>query len=480
MDYDARLAGIVDDLPGYGGHYTEDGHLVVWLKANSSDLTRARAAIGDFRYRSLSGNEAASQRRRAAVDAMTVRVADYDFRELYGWYGELRRPVWALGSINWTDIDERTNRIEIGVTDQSLTQDVERIVDGLSIPRGAVVVVHDPQVLTPQSDTLSTEVPFRRAGVQVSIDASSNECTMAFSTDRPQDGYWYFVTASHCTSTWGDLDGETIGQPYVGTAIGYEVSDPDYWTNATDTLCTATWKCRKSDVALFRYTTWNFFHGYVAWPSLGDSVFTTSVPIVTSYDPEVGDTVHMVGRTSGRQSGEVLNTCQDKTSIAGWRILCAWTADYDSDGGDSGAPVVWVDPADETFKVAAGVHSGGNSSLAVFSATSQWKYEIEQDYGGTYCEASWCGPDPRASISGPSIVPNTWQQCSWGASATRGIPPYTFSWSGVASGTGSNLFASVSGAGWLTVEVTDAIDNTDTASLYITIDSEAEPEECQL
>lgn len=104
--------------------------------------------------------------------------------------------------------------------------------------------------------------------------------------------------------------------------------------------------------------------------------------------------------------------------------------------------------------------------------------EIEDDYGQEYCVSVWCAPDPLATIDGPAVVPSTSEVCEWQASATRGIPPYTYTWTGVASGSGSELNSSVSGEGFLYVEVEDAIGHTDTASLYITIDSEAEPPEC--
>ena len=88
--------------------------------------------------------------------------------------------------------------------------------------------------------------------------------------------------------------------------------------------------------------------------------------------------------------------------------------------------------------------------------------ELEQDYGVTLCLSIFCTPDPVASITGPSTVPVG--ECSWGASVSKGVPPFTYSWSGIGSGSNAVVDAYVSSSGWLYLAVTDDIGHTDNAS----------------
>ncbi len=109
----------------------------------------------------------------------------------------------------------------------------------------------------------------------------------------------------------------------------------------------------------------------------------------------------------------------------------------------------FVSPLSRPY-VAVGMHMGSNpadGTEKVFSMHEEWVDELEADYGGTYCVTIYCSPDPSVSISGPSILPSG-LLCEWTASASSGVPPYSFSWSGVASGSGSSLDAIINSSGW--------------------------------
>ncbi len=79
-------------------------------------------------------------------------------------------------------------------------------------------------------------------------------------------------------------------------------------------------------------------------------------------------------------------------------------------------------------------------------------------------------PPPPLSVSilGPSQV-RAGQYCTWFADVTGGQSPYSYQWSGVLSGTGSQVTGAVYNSGWLDLVVTDAASQTDHASLYITV-----------
>ena len=76
-------------------------------------------------------------------------------------------------------------------------------------------------------------------------------------------------------------------------------------------------------------------------------------------------------------------------------------------------------------------------------------------------------------IDGPTAV-NLNDACTWWASANGGSPPYSFSWSGIANGTGSSVSASSSSfspCGMLYLNVTDAVGGTGSTSISVSVDS---------
>ncbi len=62
--------------------------------------------------------------------------------------------------------------------------------------------------------------------------------------------------------------------------------------------------------------------------------------------------------------------------------------------------------------------------------------------------------------------------CTWYARPKGGSGGYSYEWSGVLSGTESSVTGQVWSSGWLNLEVT-AIDDTENASKYITVDAGA-------
>ena len=77
-----------------------------------------------------------------------------------------------------------------------------------------------------------------------------------------------------------------------------------------------------------------------------------------------------------------------------------------------------------------------------------------------------------ANISGPDEVQPI-QFCSWSASVSGGLQPYTYSWSGVLSGSASDIMSLVSESGWLNLTVTDDANSQVNTSKFITVDFQA-------
>ena len=78
--------------------------------------------------------------------------------------------------------------------------------------------------------------------------------------------------------------------------------------------------------------------------------------------------------------------------------------------------------------------------------------------------------DLTVDISGPTQIPY-YQPCTWDAYVSGGLPPYSYSWSGVTSGSGATIYGGDFN-GLLYLDVSSHDDQEDGASLYISTSEE--------
>lgn len=204
-----------------------------------------------------------------------------------------------------------------------------------------------------------------------------------------------FVTNSHCSDDEWNLEYTTYYQPYKYYEIGSEAVDPNGWS------CEITYKCRYSDAVIARTNAGvEVDVGYVARTTgLGSLTVDAAQPRFTvsgASDVYGGETVYMMGRTSGWLAGTVTHTCVSykKTWEGRWhKVLCTDVADYNSQGGDSGSPVFLWNGTSELITL-VGVHFARNSieDHAFFSPMSG----IQADLGTVEARA----PDYRTSDGG--------------------------------------------------------------------------------
>jgi hypothetical protein len=107
--------------------------------------------------------------------------------------------------------------------------------------------------------------------------------------------------------------------------------------------------------------------------------------------PVSGDTVISVASYTGRQRSVVDATCQDENVFddlgvdTGITLVCQYYADgAASIGGDSGAPVMWLEPETGRHVIGGLLWGGGNdpNTNAPYIAFSYWWYvniEIASD-----------------------------------------------------------------------------------------------------
>ena len=319
----------------------------------------------------------------AIAEFARFETADFDFRQLHDWYrGQVSPVVWGAG-VTMTDIDERRNRIVIGVAESERIPEVRARLLAAGVPEGVWEVVVsppiravppivqatsgecDPEIAIEECDdeptppgwwSLREKVRGARGGLQITNISSTALCSIGFNLvlDPPgagSDPARYFVTASHCTNISGVLSGVGMGQAGQADFLGTEILDPPYTSVAP--LCPSGFLCRYSDAALFEYGTPSEASGAsIAWPtSLGGLIFSSSHQ-VTQLEafPLLGMELQKVGRTTGRSAGQVTQTCVDvapsgPTYPSGAMLLCQGLAAASAASGDSGGPVVRVLPS---------------------------------------------------------------------------------------------------------------------------------------
>lgn len=486
-----RYSQIAQEAPGFAGLYEDEGQLVVLAQPGKASADEYRQAVLAMLQEGSEGPDELLDYLASQVASLRIEPAQYDHLQLHAWYQLIKRDVFGPAGVNYGAIGYRENAIKLRVNEQSGIQAARQLAGELGIPEDALLVSQQSAEGRSLQANLRQSVNPRIAGVQVGINTTDQgACSMGFTLDRSSSSSWYMVTASHCTSSMGSLDSDTLGQPNrSGTDLAVEVYDvPVFDYGDSSAVCPQLpwgFDCTWADVALFRFISSSYSHGRVAWPAAGGSVaYTTEVQIGGTTTPVASQSVTHVGRTSGRQSGTIDNICADVEIPRDrvWLICASVVENYPTGRGDSGGPTLRYLSVLLTRPWAAiGLHVAGDTAVdeGYFVKNSQWTSRIDDVLAGNYCMTIWCSPDPNASItSGPYTMPAD-LLCTWTASASSGVAPYTYSWSGVASGSGSALDAVVNNSGNLTVTVTDDIGNTDQSTRYIVVDNGApEPPGC--
>ena len=117
---------------------------------------------------------------------------------------------------------------------------------------------------------------------------------------------------------------------------------------------------------------------WVKYSNVEAKVYHTDTDVtksVKSYDdPSVNDDIYMSGKTTGLSSGDAVAYLYSISSPPHGTLYGQWRADYDSDSGDSGAPVYKTVTGGVEI---VGIHWGHSASYTYFSPVSG----IEDDLG---------------------------------------------------------------------------------------------------
>jgi hypothetical protein len=356
---DDRFAAVARQVPDFGGmFFDQDGTLQVYMLGQKGPANEALiASLDDVITREIGRGERLSGR------GIEVLEAQYSFLDLYRWQQQMSPEMLALPDVVFTDIDEMTNRLRIGITDSpGRAEAVEEYLSKLGVPREAVLISETKEVWP---ELRSRRRPLR-GGLQINFGGFL--CTLGFVATR--QGTTGFVTNSHCTNVQGGVEGTVYHQPSAsGTTnrIGQEIADPTYFTGGS---CPSGRRCRFSDSSFARVPhpsgpSVTTARGTIARPPTGSFTWNgvDTFTITAEAAPVAGQAVTKVGRTTGRTSGTVSRTCVN-FNVAGSNItqLCQSQASFASAGGDSGSPVFRITSLPNVTLV--GIHWG---SGGVFS-----------------------------------------------------------------------------------------------------------------
>jgi hypothetical protein len=134
---DEAFLEVSQRVDAFGGMYLDDESIVIWTTDGAQ--ATAQEALGEL-VKALGDESLASLTPR-------VRQADYRFTQLKTWHECVRREVGGIDGVVSNDIDDRTNRILIGVEDlDAHTPAVIAELARLGVPREAVTIEEVPPV----------------------------------------------------------------------------------------------------------------------------------------------------------------------------------------------------------------------------------------------------------------------------------------------------------------------------------------------
>jgi hypothetical protein len=313
---------------------------------------------------------------------LEVRSAAYDYVQLHGWHARASASILALPGAVFTDVDEGSNRIRIGVEHPAAEAGVRRALSRLGVPSDAVLVEHADAFHT--AATLQGAASPRRGGLQINF--STKACTQGFNT-RAQSGFIVvrsFITNSHCTAVQGGVQSTNYFEPMSGRLLGTEIADPAYLVGGP---CPAGRKCRWSDAARVRYVTGvSSDLGGIArtkGQNSGSLTIDPANPLFNITKEAAGhplqfSVVNKIGRTTGWTAGIVYATCA-AVNVTGTNVtlFCQDLANMGHAPGDSGSPVFsW--PGSGSNVSLNGIFWGGNTAgtKIVFSPFGAIEFEL--------------------------------------------------------------------------------------------------------
>lgn len=385
---DGAFSRIAAEVPGFGGmYYDASGRLNVRVTPDALDEPGGREGVMAALNRHI-------PQRAASAGNVVFQQATEGFSRLNALHQQLI-PLLSEPGVVYTDVDETTNRLRIGVMAGTSEEGIRQAAGDLGVPVDLVSVEITPAIERFSGETLQDKVEPLGGGVQLVWEYPGIGfflCTLGFNVLRNEPGHSepYFITPSHCTGDQGIVTGTEYYNPAPPpfatdyNLLGFEVLDPPFFA------CSLTQVCRFSDAALVKY----YRNNPVRFGSIYRTEFASADPFTAgsieiasgarkflsikdeSPFPILGEVLDKVGRTSGWTRGEVILTCGN-FGVSGTNkvMLCQDLVAMMSAGGDSGAPVFQPSP-DGRNAALYGILWGGGPGISAFSALENIRFEL--------------------------------------------------------------------------------------------------------
>jgi hypothetical protein len=275
-------------------------------------------------------------------------------------------PLFELAGVVFTDADERSGRLVVGVLDRGAEGLVRAQFARLGVASESVDLVETEPIV--RVATLRDKVRPVVAGLQIRF--SQYLCSLGFNAMLESTaGY---VTAAHCSTRQGEVDATEYYQPLNQVPdefIGTEVADPEFFRSGDG--CPRGRRCRYSDSNCSAGDgAVGFTLGAIArttGPNNGSLEIAGDFAIIGEGAATVGQTANKVGRTTGWTQGQVTRTCVNTgVSASNIVLLCQDFVENNLQivaGGDSGSPVFRINNGRATL---LGNLWGGNASGTLF------------------------------------------------------------------------------------------------------------------
>lgn len=401
------------EIPGYGGHYyDENKNIVVYLRDPGTQQQAAQRAL----------MPEARQKLGRSTEVRSLK-GKYSVIDLIGWHDAVRQNLYSKFGITSNGLDVRNQKITIGVKPTVDQEALFEALDDLGIPRDAVDIGEGGIILHPRLVDAGSVRPVQQGytlqsrartddlfpGFVIQNDLQNgkvSECTYGVSIQARELGI-LMGTAGHCTEHfYRDNPQNFMYQRVVYSAdrVGPEIwspprrTDNDGGPDPVDSYCPNLEECVWSDFSLFLPEAGggsDILSRLPAeagvkevYPQDPDSPISTDPGYyvkITGIPPQrrllQGDDVVMVGMVTGRSEGVVTNSCEDYVYTRRpdfpldplperLVILCQTLADYNSQHGDSGAPLRGNESG--TNHLFMGIHQGRDKQTgdSVFSPTA--------------------------------------------------------------------------------------------------------------
>lgn len=405
---DDVFMGVNGRMKGFGGFYFDDaGQLAIVVQPRPGNGNARPDKSKRKLMQAMSKLENVEHLVPDMEAATPVLVAGtYDFLDLAAWREVALDGEDFRGLLTFTDLDETTNRLVVGVSNAADVGRVRSAALAAGVPEGALTVVQRDPIVTAQEidGTFSRGLGGIRIGYSDPESGATGGCTLGFNAVR--NGVRGFVTNSHCTQ------GELSGQPVIGGARNASIFQPSVGSrligregtsNVFDPRPTScppgvyAAGCRNSDAAFIPYeSSYSSDLGRIA-----RTVARSTAPFFTivgrSSFPSVGQVVEKVGVLSGWTSATVRRTdvvayISDQpgggvaldVGLPGQVLAEIPSSEAEARSGDSGSPVFRLSGSGVTLTGVlhslAGGRTVGSSVFSreiVFSPLSR----VEQDLG---------------------------------------------------------------------------------------------------